>query len=231
GLFPPPSEAAEGTGREEGEGVTEAAAAAEGSKSQAKIYSRARSIRSIASTRGFDSSSGSDSGTFSSDFTPSDEDEDDEDYDDEYDEDGDRFSELSEREERETDALSSVLRYANRSMANFGSEGSSPAGNNQRTRGSFRVFGIKRRTLKIKQQIPKMSRMGISRSGSNSRREREGGSGVAAGRHPDPVVDDGVGIRGMVMAIPMERKLMSVGVVAIKIVKSSNRQLSADLDV
>ncbi|CAN0562939.1 unnamed protein product [Ectocarpus sp. 12 AP-2014] len=94
-------------------------------------------------------------------------------------------------------------------MANFGSEGSSPAGNNQRTRGSFRVFGIKRRTLKIKPQIPKMSRMGISRGGSNSRREREGGSGAAAGRHPDPVVDDGVGIRGMVMAIPMERKLMS----------------------
>lgn len=35
-------------------------------------------------------------------------------------------------------------------MPSFGSEGSSRSANSQRSRGSFRVFGIKRRTLKMK---------------------------------------------------------------------------------
>ena len=35
-------------------------------------------------------------------------------------------------------------------MTSFGSEGSSRSANSQRSRGSFRVFGIKRRTLKMK---------------------------------------------------------------------------------
>ena len=34
-------------------------------------------------------------------------------------------------------------------MTSFGSEGSSRSGNSQRSRGSFRVFGIKRRTLRM----------------------------------------------------------------------------------
>lgn len=40
-----------------------------------------------------------------------------------------------------------MLRY--NAMTSFGSEGSSRSANSQRSRGSFRVFGIKRRTLKM----------------------------------------------------------------------------------
>lgn len=47
-------------------------------------------------------------------------------------------------------SINQTRRYGNGTMTSFGSEGSSRSANSQRSRGSFRVFGIKRRTLKMK---------------------------------------------------------------------------------
>eukprot|EP00752_Nemacystus_decipiens_P002991 g2775.t1 len=179
-----------------------------GAKALRRALSRAHSLQSVASSRAFESSSGSDSGSFSSDFSPSDDDDDDDDNDD---------LSLNESESGALDRL----RYGNGTMASFGSEGSSRSANSQRSRGSFRVFGIKRRTLKMKQQMPKMGKMTMPRirrggghgsgSGAGSDTHGQGHSAAPSAdgdngdRGGDVVEDTGAGIRGMMTAQPERR--------------------------